>query len=112
MVREICRALPEVEERVSHGSPTFFVRGKTFASFMDNHHGDGRLAIWCAGTHEVQDLLVGSDPERFFVPAYVGYRGWIGVRLDRDLERDEVADLLEDAYRKVAPRRLVDLLAG
>jgi hypothetical protein len=107
-LREVCLALPEVTERLSHGSPTWFVRGKkTVATYVDNHHGDGRLAIWCPAPPGVQGVLVTEEPDRFFVPAYVGHRGWLGVRLDRDLDWDEVAGIVEDAYRLVAPRKLV-----
>lgn len=110
-VREICLALPETTERLSHGSPTFFIRGKkTFVMYLDNHHGDGRLALWCAAPDDVQAELVDSEPARFFRPPYVGHRGWIGVRLDRDLDWDEIAGIVEDAYRHVAPRTLVALL--
>jgi hypothetical protein len=73
----------------------------------DNHHGDGRLALWVAAPPGVQGLLVAQEPERFFVPAYVGPRGWLGVRLDVDVDWDEIAQILEDAYRTVAPARLV-----
>jgi hypothetical protein len=107
-LREVCLALPEVTERLSHGSPTWFVRGKkTVATYVNNHHGDGRLAIWCPAPPGVQNALVIEEPDRFFVPAYVGHRGWLGVRLDRDLDWDEVAGIIEDAYRQVAPKRLV-----
>jgi hypothetical protein len=107
-LREVCLALPEVTERLSHGSPTWFVRGKkTVATYVNNHHGDGRLAIWCPAPPGVQSALVTEEPDRFFVPAYVGHRGWLGVRLDRDLDLDEVAGIIEDAYRQVAPKRLV-----
>jgi hypothetical protein len=107
-LREVCLALPEVTERLSHGSPTWFVRGKkTVATYVDNHHGDGRLAIWCPAPPGVQGALVTEEPDRFFVPAYVGHRGWLGVRLDRDLDWDEVAGIVEDAYRLVAPKKLV-----
>jgi hypothetical protein len=107
-LREVCLALPEVTERLSHGSPTWFVRGKkTVATYVDNHHGDGRLAIWCPAPPGVQGTLVTEEPDRFFVPAYVGHRGWLGVRLDRDVDWDEVAGIVEDAYRMVAPKKLV-----
>jgi len=110
-VRKVCLALPEATERLSHGSPTFFVRDKkTFVMFLNDHHGDGRLALWCAAPVGAQAELVEQDPERFFRPPYVGHRGWIGVRLDRDLDWDEVAGICEDAYRQVAPKRLVALL--
>ncbi|MGH3926260.1 MAG: hypothetical protein ACRDTT_25915, partial [Pseudonocardiaceae bacterium] len=82
-LRDVCGALPEVSERVSHGAVTFFVRGKrTLCYLTDDHHGDGRLALVCPAPPGVQDDLIGSDPERFFRPAYVGHRGWIGLRLD------------------------------
>lgn len=107
-IRAICRALPEVTERLSHGSPTFFVRDKkTFVMYLDDHHGDGRLALWCAAPVGAQAMLVEEEPERFFVPPYVGGRGWIGVRLDRDVDWDEIAGIAEDAYRMVAPKKLV-----
>jgi hypothetical protein len=107
-VRGIALALPEVVERLSHGSPTYFVRGKkTFVTFVDNHHGDGRLAIWCHAAPGVQAALVEEEPDRFFVPAYVGHRGWIGVRLDREVDWDEIALIIEDAYRMVAPKQLL-----
>jgi hypothetical protein len=107
-VRRICLNLPEVTERLSHGSPTWFIRGKTtFVMYLDNHHGDGRLALWCAAAPGVQAELVEQEPERFFVPPYVGGRGWIGVRLDRDLAWGEVEEIAVDAYRQVAPKRLL-----
>jgi hypothetical protein len=112
-VRATCLELPEVSERLSHGAPTFFVRGKrSFAMVLDNHHGDGRLALWCAAGEGMQAMLVQADPERFFVPPYVGHRGWIGFRLDRDLDADELAGLLEDAYAEVAPAKLVEAAAN
>lgn len=108
-LREICLALPETSERLSHGEPTFFVRGKrAFVMLADNHHGDGRFAIWCAAPHGMQATLVAADPERFFVPPYVGHRGWLGFRLDREFDVDELAGILEDAYAEVAPAKLVE----
>jgi hypothetical protein len=108
-VREICLALPETSERPSHGEATFFIRGKrSFASVWDSHHGDGRFALICAAPAGIQASLVEADSERFFVPAYVGHRGWIGVRLDRGFDRDEIAGILEDAYAEVAPPKLVE----
>ena len=100
--------LPETTERLSHSSNTWFVRGKkTFVMYLDNHHGDGRLAIWCAAPIGFQAVIVEADPVHFFVPPYVGYRGWIGYRLDRGLDLEEVADLVEQAYRQIAPKTLV-----
>ncbi|MBM7112054.1 MmcQ/YjbR family DNA-binding protein [Archangium primigenium] len=106
-VRALCLALPETTERPSHGAPTFFIRDKkTFVSFLDHHHDDGRLALWCAAPPGLQADLVRSDPERFFVPPYVGHRGWIGVRLDRGEHWDTVANLIREAWLTVAPKTL------
>lgn len=108
-IRDICLALPETSERLSHGAPTFFVREKrAFLMVLTNHHGDERFAIWCAAPAGMQRILVEADPERFFVPPYVGHRGWLGVRLDRPIDREELAGIAEDAYAEVAPARLVD----
>jgi hypothetical protein len=108
-IRVICLALPEASERLSHGAPTFFVRGKrAFLMVLTNFHGDGRFAIWCAAPEGMQPMLVEAEPERFFVPPYVGHRGWLGVRLDRGLDWDELAGIAEDAYTEVAPPKLVE----
>jgi hypothetical protein len=108
-IRELCLALPETTERPSHGAPTFFVREKrAFLMVLTNHHGDGRFAIWCAAAPGMQSMLVEADPERFFVPPYVGHRGWLGYRLDRRLDWDELAGIAEDAYAQVAPPALVE----
>jgi hypothetical protein len=111
-VRALCLGLPETTERLSHGAPTFFVRGKrAFVMVLTDHHGDGRFALWCAAGEGVQQLLVEADPERFFVPPYVGQRGWLGFRLDRALDPDELAGIIEDAYAEVAPAKLVETAA-
>jgi hypothetical protein len=111
-LRKIIAAWPETSERISHGSPTFWGGKKTFASFHDNHHGDGRVAVWCKSSHDVRDELVEADSEVFFVPPYVGPSGWIGIRLDRDVDWGAVEDLLEDGYRMVAPPRALARLDG
>src|ERR1700686_2185762 len=91
-VRRICLALPDATERLSHGSPCFFVRERpSFVMFLDDHHGDGRLALWWAAPPGAQQAMIGSDPERYFRPPYVGPRGWVGVRLDRGLPWETVA---------------------
>ena len=111
-LREICLALPETSERPSHGAPSFFIRGKTcFLMLLDDHPGDGRFAVWCPAPPGDQQLLVDADPEKFFVPPYVGHRGWLGVRLDRGLDWDEIRGIVEDAFCTVAPKKLVDELA-
>ena len=107
-VRAACLALPEVVERPSHGAPTFFVRSKvTFVTVMDDHHGDGRLALWCAAPVGAQEELVAANPARFFRPPYVGHRGWLGVRIDGRPDWTEIGEIIEDAYRVVAPKILV-----
>ncbi len=111
-LRRLCLGLPEVEERLSHGAPTFFVRGKRpFLMVLSDHHGDGRFAIWCAAGEGIQRLLVEAEPERFFTPPYVGHRGWLGVRLDRGIDWDELAGIAEDAFAEIAPARLVEAAA-
>ena len=108
-VRQLCLALPETNERQSHGAPTFFVRDKRpFVMVLTDHHGDGRFAIWCAAPAGLQAMLVGADPEKFFVPPYVGHRGWLGVRLDLGVDWNELAGIAEDAYAEVAPPKLVE----
>ena len=110
-VRQIAFALPEVSERTSHGAPCFFIREKkTLCYFHDNHHNDNRLCIWVPAPTGVQDDVVRLEPDRFFVPPYVGHRGWIGLNLDVEPDWDEVAGILEDAYRLVAPKTLVKQL--
>ncbi|HKF90653.1 MAG TPA: MmcQ/YjbR family DNA-binding protein [Acidimicrobiia bacterium] len=111
-LRKLCLALPETTERISHRGPTWFVRGKkTFVSYADHHHND-RLAFVCAAPPGAQQAMVAADPDRFFVPPYVGGRGWLGVYLDLDepVDWDEVTELVEDAYRTVAPKKLVEQL--
>lgn len=110
-VRRICLGLPEVSERLSHGSPSFFVRGKkTLTMFLDDHHGDGILGIWCPAFPGVQEELIESEPDRFYRPPYVGPSGWIGVRLDRAVDWDEITEIIAESYRKVAPKTLVKQL--
>jgi hypothetical protein len=111
-LREICLALPEVTERPSHGAPTWFVRGKkSFATLWEHgHHQDEFPHLWCAALPGAQQELVAAAPDRFFRPPYVGGRGWLGVRLDGALDWAEIAELCQDAYRAVAPARLVAML--
>ena len=110
-VRRICLGLPEVSERLSHGQPSFFVRGKkTLTMFVEDHHGDGKLGIWCPALPGVQEELIETEPDRFYRPPYVGPSGWIGVRLDREVDWDEIAEIITDSYRKVAPKTLVKQL--
>lgn len=111
-LRALCLALPETTERLSHGEPTWFVRGrKTFVTFADRHHDD-RVAFWCAAAPGVQEELVAEDPARFFRPPYVGHRGWLGVYLDVEVDWAEVAEIVSDAYRRIAPKALAARLDG
>jgi hypothetical protein len=107
-LRQHCLALPETSERQSHGAPSFFVREKKcFVMLLDDHHDDGRFAIWCAAPPGNQELLVQADPERFFRPPYVGHRGWLGMLLHGQVDWDEVAGIVEDAFATVAPKKLL-----
>ena len=110
--RRACARLPEVEERPSHGAPTFFVRGKkSFATLWAGGHHDNHFPhLWLAAATGVQGELIAADREQFFRPPYVGHRGWVGVRLDRGIADDELRELCEDAYRAVAPRTLIQRL--
>lgn len=104
-VREVCFRFAGTEEKISHGSPWFHVRGKMFVAFVDDHHGDGRLAVWCKATHEDQARLVAEAPDRHFVPPYVGVKGWVGVRLDRpDTDWIELAIIVENAWASIVPK--------
>jgi len=105
-VRDACLWLPEAEEFVSHGSPNFRVRGKTFATYVVNHHGDGRVALWLNAPAGAQEVHVEAEPRHFFIPPYVGPRGWLGVILDRGIEWRRIAGLVREGYEKVAPTEL------
>jgi hypothetical protein len=109
-VRAICLAFPGAEEKLSHGSPSFLVtKGRMFLTFVDDHHADGRLAVWLKSTLEEQRRHVAMDAERFFVPPYVGVGGWLGVRLDLpNTDWIELAMLVEEGWRAVAPKRLLE----
>ena len=112
-LRKICLALPEAAEEPGRASVVsiFKVREKAFIWHLNNHHGDGRIAIWCKAPPGEQAVLVASDPKRFFVPPYVGPKGWIGVRLDvGEVDWSEVAEIVEESYRMTAPKRLVAAL--
>jgi hypothetical protein len=106
-VREACLGLPEVSERPSHGSPAFFIRDKvTFVMFLDNHHSDGRLAIWCAAPAGVQVEMLETERARFFRPPYVGHRGWLGVHL-LEVDQAELNAIVLEAYKTAAPKKLL-----
>ena len=104
-VRKICLALPEATEKVAWGEPTWRIRDKLFAMFANNHHGDGRIALWCKAAPGLQEDLVAANPKHFFVPPYVGKAGWIGIHLDKGLDWGIVAGLVKDGYLEIAPKK-------
>jgi hypothetical protein len=102
-VRDVCMVFPGTEEKLSHGAPSFFAAGKMFISFVDDHHGDGRLAVWAKASPEKQRALVASDADVYFVPPYVGVKGWVGVRLDRPrTDWIELSMIVEEGWSSVA----------
>ena len=106
-LRTICLALPTAVEALNHSHPCFSVNGKTFVMYLLDHHGDGRCAMWCKAPPGAQGELVDADPHHFFVPPYVGPRGWIGVHLDRGLDWSIVAELARESFRMTAPKRVL-----
>ena len=102
-LRAVCLELPEAAEKEAWGDPTFRVRDKIFAMVKV---GDGRVSLWCKAPPGSQAVLVGADPELFFVPPYVGHKGWVGMRLDRNPDWREVAIVVARSYRLIAPKRL------
>ena len=108
-LRKTCLALPGAYETISHGEPTFWAGKRTFAMFANaaNHHGNGRYAVWCKSTHMTQSLLVDRYPARYFVPPYAGPAGWVGIYLDKRPDWKEITERLRDAYRMVAPKKLL-----
>ena len=113
-LRKICLALPEAHEVEAWGEPTFRVKNKLFAMFAhaENHHGGGRAAVWAKAAPGNQALMIKANPDRFYVPPYVGPSGWIGIRLDKNPDWKEVGELMRDAYRLVAPKKLLATLDG
>ena len=107
-VRRLCLSFPGTEERRSHGEPTWFAGGRSsFVMFADHHHDD-REAFWAAAPDGAQGVLVEEDPSRYFRPPYVGTRGWVGVYLDlADVDWARVEDIIDDAWRVVAGKRLI-----
>lgn len=108
-LRKVCLAFPEATEKEAWGEPTFRVGGKMFAMCNGMHHDDP-LSVWCKAPPGAQAILVGAKPERFFIPPYVGHKGWVAMRLDGKVDWDEVADIVDESYRMTAPKRLCALL--
>ena len=112
-LRQICLALPGAFEKEAWGECTFRVSGGSMFAMTDNHHhGSEHIAVWVKAPREVQEIMVAADAKRFFVPPYVGAKGWIGVRLDYKVDWDEVADIVTDGYAMSAPKRLQAQLTG
>lgn len=105
-VRHICSALPETSEKLSHGEPTFFVHKKVFVMFADNHHDDGRIAVWLPVPPGLQTELIASEPQTYFRPPYVGVRGWIGIELAH-ISDEDLRFHIEVAWELIAPKRLL-----
>ena len=110
-IRKICADFPETTERLSHGEPTFFARKKVYVMFANNHHNDGRVAVWLPAPLGLQETLIETDPETFFKPPYVGVRGWIGIILDR-ISDEDLAFHIRDGWRLVAPKKLLKQVMG
>lgn len=109
-IREAALALPETEERLSHGQPTFFVVGKQFAQFRDNHHGDSRTVV-CVRTSGVdeQAMLLESDPATYSMPAYLHHAGWVSINVGGDdTDWAHVASRIAQSWELAAPRRLLE----
>ena len=107
-LRKICLALPEAQEKLSHGEPTWFAgKGKVFAMFDNHHHGALHASVWLPMPPGLQEALIESDPQRFWRPPYVGPSGWVAVVLDTKPDWGVVAGLVEQAYRRVATQKLI-----
>jgi hypothetical protein len=104
-VRQLCLALPETSERLSHGEPTFFVRNKVFVMFANNHHDDRHIAVWLPVPPGFQEDLIQTVPQVFFMPPYVGKRGWVGIELDKISDAD-LNMYINIAWQLIAPKRL------
>ncbi len=106
-LRQICLVLPEASEKEAWGDPTWRVRDRIFAMQKGNFEG-GRPSVWFKAPQGDQAALVSFDPDRFFIPPYLGHKGWLGAHLDgRELDWEELGELVEDSYRLIAPKRLV-----
>ncbi len=108
---KICLALPEVVREVHGSHAQFTVKKKTFAYFLNDHHGDGIVAVTCKVGPGDNTALVAAQPERFYMPAYLAARGWVALRLDRgEIDWEEVSELAGDSYRRTAPKRLAAMV--
>ena len=106
-LRKICMALPDANEKLSHGEPTWFAgKGKVFAMLDNHHHGAEHLSVWLPQPLGAQEGLIDADPDRFFRPPYVGPSGWVGIVLDTKPDWGMVASMIRDAYAFVATAKL------
>jgi predicted DNA-binding protein (MmcQ/YjbR family) len=109
---KICLALPEAIQESAAQHATFLVRKATFAYYLNNHHGDGIISVCCKVLPGDNEALVAAHPNKFYLPAYIGPRGWVALRLDvSGLDWNEVAELVLSSYQLIAPKRLA-LLAN
>jgi hypothetical protein len=112
-IRALSLSYPESSEKEAWGEATFRVRDKLFAQVEDNHHNSGRLALWCKAKPGMLDALTESRPDRYFRPPYVAHRGWVGILLRPEPspeDWEEIEELIDDAYRLTAPKRMLALL--
>lgn len=110
-IRSLCLSFPRTSERISHGAPTFFINDKiSFVQYRVNHHGDGRIALWCSAPEGIQTLLIETTPEIYFRPPYVGHLGWVGMRLDRNVNWSDVSGMIGDAYLNKAPKKYREMI--
>lgn len=107
-IRDICLALPDATEKTAWGDPTFRVRDRIFAMVK---RGDGQNSVWCKAADGVQGVLIEAAPLRFFIPPYVGHKGWVGARLDDGPDWDEVANVVRNSYMLIAPKRLAAIVS-
>jgi hypothetical protein len=110
-VRRICATFPETTEKLSHGEPTFFVRKKVFAMFSNNHHNDGHVAVLIPAAIGIQQMLIEASPMKFYRPAYVGVRGWVGIELDRVTDK-ELTFHITEGWKLIAPPKLQEAFAA
>lgn len=106
-LRAICLRYPEAEESDGVGDPTFKIRGKIFAM---QHPMEGRPSMWCKAQRGFQEMLITSEPQRYFAPPYVGHHGWVGLWLDEATDWGMAADLIDQSYRMTAPKKLIKQL--
>ena len=105
-MRRICSALPQTTEKLSHGAPTFFGAKKVYAMFVNNHHHDGHIAVWIPVPPGLQATLLKTEPKKFFMPPYVGVKGWVGMELDA-VDDEELGYYLSEAWRLIVPKKSI-----